>query len=418
MKVSDVMSTAIDSVRTNTSVKDVSKLIFGRGINGVPVCKDGKIVGFITEKDILNKFYPTMHELAQDYVHTSDFEDMEEKIDEIFSLKAEDIMSKNPTTVTSDTPLLRAQSLMNVKKIGRLPVVDAQNHLIGMLTKGDVFRAAVGDRLPFTGEEEYHDWQVRHYDVVTDWEERLKNEMPDLANLLNKHKIKNIIDIGFGTGEHDIALAKEGFNVFGIESSLLMSKAANEKLKKLPEKIGRSVSFIGGNYVNVLSEKKGNFGAAIFMGNAFPHLFTNYQDVLKAVSHALMPKNAIIVLQIINVDKILTVNKRVFDVNFGIPKNKLPTEEQAFLRFFDPPKTKNGTVTFNTVVLDFNGKKWKFRSINSTPVIHLDKDKIKNLLKKNGFNDISFYGGKFLGPLFKDSFDSKVSDILNVVAKR
>lgn len=416
MKVSDIMSTSIDSVRVNTSVEDVSRLIFGRGINGVPVCKDGKLIGFITEKDILKKFYPTMHELAQDYVHASDFENMEGKVDEIFSLQAEDIMSKNPVSVTPDTPLLRAQSLMLVKKVGRLPVVDEKKHLVGILTKGDVFRAIVGDRLPYTGEEEYHDWQVRHYDVITNWEERLKNEIPDLVKLFNKHKIKNILDIGFGTGEHDIALAKTGLNVFGIERSSLMSKAASEKLKKLPA-ISRKLTFVNGNYVDILSEKKENFDAAIFMGNAFPHLFTDYQEVLKAVSCALRPKNAIIVLQIINIEKILTVNKRVFDINFGIPKNKFPLE-QVFLRFFDPPRTRGGSVTLSTAVFDFNGKNWKFRSINSTPVINLNRGKIKNLFKKNGFNNVSFYGGKFLGTLFKNSFNPKESDCLNVVAQR
>ncbi|OGH05167.1 MAG: hypothetical protein A2W22_05855 [Candidatus Levybacteria bacterium RBG_16_35_11] len=417
MKVSNVMSTNIDSVRTNTSVKDVARLIFGRGINGVPVCKDRKLVGFITEKDILAKFYPTIHELAEDYVHASDFESMEKKVDEIFSLKAENIMSKNPVTVSPKMPLLRAQSLMFVKKIGRLPVVDEHDHLIGMLTKGDVFRAAVGDSLPYAGEEEYHDWQVRHYDVVTNWEERLKNEIPDLVNLFKKHKAKRIIDIGYGTGEHDIALAKKGFEVYGIESSFLMAKAANEKLKKLPEAIRRKLTFAAGNYVDVLSDKKEEFDAAIFMGNAFPHLFTNYKEVLKAVSHVLPSKNASIVLQIINIDKMVTVNKRVFDVIFGVPKKKFPAE-QAFLRFFDPPKTRNDTATLNTAVFDSDGRRWKFRSINSTPVIYLSKDKVENLLKKNGFNSISFYGGRFLGPLFRESFKPKESDILNVVAKR
>ena len=62
MKVSDVMSKQVDFVSTNTSVKDVCRLIFGRGINGVPVCKGKKVVGFVTERDILSKFYTSIQD--------------------------------------------------------------------------------------------------------------------------------------------------------------------------------------------------------------------------------------------------------------------------------------------------------------------------------------------------------------------
>jgi len=416
MKVSDIMSTNVDSVKTTTSVRDAAKLIFGRNINGLPVVEGKKIVGFITEKDILGRFYPSVEEYMEDIVHSGDFEETEEKISEILALPVEKIMNLKPVTVKENTPILQAQSLMNLRKIGRLPVVNDKEELIGILTKGDIFRAAVGDRLPFGGEEEYHDWQVRHYDIVTDWEERLRNEIPDLASLFRKEKVKDVLDIGYGTGEHDIALAQEGFNVTGIESSSLMSKAANEKLQKLPEKIRRNLVFLNGKYVEVLSDKKEVFQAAIFMGNAFPHLVSNYQKVLKAVSDSLTPENSIIVMQIINIEKILTVNNRVFDVNFGVPKNKFP-QEQAFFRFFDP-KNKEGHAMLTTTVFDFDGKKWKFRSVNSTPVIQLDTEGIKDLLKKNGFNKVSFFGGKFLGPLFQESFNPKESDLLNVVAQR
>ena len=184
----------------------------------------------------------------------------------------------------------------------------------------------------------------------------------------------------------------------------------------MPEKIRRNLVFLNGKYVEVLSDKKEVFQAAIFMGNAFPHLVSNYQKVLKAVSDSLTPENSIIVMQIINIEKILTVNNRVFDVNFGVPKNKFP-QEQAFFRFFDP-KNKEGHAMLTTTVFDFDGKKWKFRSVNSTPVIQLDTEGIKDLLKKNGFNKVSFFGGKFLGPLFQESFNPKESDLLNVVAQR
>jgi len=232
MVVSDVMSTAVDYVTTNTSVRDIARLIFGKGINGVPVLDKTKLVGFITERDILAKFYPSVEEYMEDPVNTSDFISMEKKVSNILSLSAGKIMSRNPVTVTADTPILKAQSLMFINKIGRLPVVDSKNHLVGIISKGDIFRSVVGDQIPSSAEEEYHDWVSRHYDLVTGWEERLGNEIPDLVKLFNKIGAKNIVDIGCGTGEHDIALAKKGFKVLGLEKSPLMFSKANSKLSK------------------------------------------------------------------------------------------------------------------------------------------------------------------------------------------
>ena len=110
MKVADAMSRHVDHVLPDTKVKDVSLLIFGRGINGVPVCKARKVIGFITERDILSQFYPSLDEYAQDPFREGDFEGMEKKVQDIFEMTADKIMSTNITRVTPSTPLLRAQS--------------------------------------------------------------------------------------------------------------------------------------------------------------------------------------------------------------------------------------------------------------------------------------------------------------------
>lgn len=413
MKVADVMSTALDTVATTTSVKEVCRIIFGRGINGVPVCKDRKIIGFISEKDILSKFHPSIEEYIEDPIHEGDFEAMEEKVDHILALTAEKIMRKSVITVTPDTPLLKALSIMFVNEVGRLPVVDKKKHLIGMITKGDIFRVAVGDRLPFTDEEGYHDWQARHYDIITDWSKRLKNEIPDLVSVFKKNKVKNIIDIGYGTGEHDIALAKEGFNVLGIESSPLMHQEANDKLKNLPQDLQKRLRLEVGNYLKFLTKEKEKYGAAIFMGNAFSHLVPDGKKILSVVNDSLFPQGSVIIIQITNFEKIFKVKDRLYDIKFGKSESGIPSEH-LFLRFYDP--IRDGYLTLNTSIFDNDGKKWKFRTMNSTQIANLNKNSIKKLLEKKGFKKISFYGGMFSGRLFKDSFKPLESDLLNVVA--
>lgn len=147
MKVKNAMSKKVDYTTPKAKVKDVSRLIFVHHVNGLPVLKEKKLVGFITEKDIMLQFFPTMKEFMDDNVHEANFEGMERKISAIFALSADKIMSKKIITVRPDTPLLEAQSLMFVSKVGRLPVVDKKKHLVGIISKGDIFRYLVGKRL-------------------------------------------------------------------------------------------------------------------------------------------------------------------------------------------------------------------------------------------------------------------------------
>lgn len=416
MKVADVMSTHVDFVSTKTKVKDVSRLIFGAGINGIPVCEGKKVIGFVTEKDILSQFFPSIKEFVETPLQSGNFEEMEKKINEILNLPVKEIMSGHPTLVTPDTPILKAEALMLVRKIGRLPVVDSRGRLIGIISKGDIFRAVVGNKLPTTSDEEYHDWLSRHYDIVVDWKKRLKNEIPGLVSLFNKKSVKNVLDIGFGTGEHDIALAKVGFNVTGVESSRLMLQTAKNKLAKLPTSIVNRLKFLTGDYSKVLANKKGQFQAAIFLGNAFPHTAENCMRVLSSTIRALEPENSVLVFQIINYEKVFKKQRGFLDVNYG-SSNLGEKFDHAFLEFYDPRRVNN-MLTLNMEILDYDGKKWKHRSLNSTKIAYFTKERIEKVLKKYGYGKIKFYGGKFMEPLFKKPFVPLESDWLNVIAMR
>ncbi|MBI3366076.1 CBS domain-containing protein [Candidatus Roizmanbacteria bacterium] len=332
MKVSDIMQSQVDFVEADISLSGVARLIFGRGINGVPVCKGKKVVGFVTERDILSKFYPSMQDYMEDPVHSADFEGMEKKLDEILHLPVSEIMSRTPTTITADIPLLKAQSMMMTNKIGRLPVVDEKGNLIGILSKGDIFKAVVGEKLPFEKDEHFHDWLSRRYDIIVDQKARLTKEIPELVRLFRKENVTNVLDIGCGTGVHCIGLAQERFNVVGIDTSSRMIYVANGKIDSLSETVKQKLQFIKSEYKDLDKVLARTFDAAIFMGSGLPH--TNSQQVLKEVSKVLN-KKAIIICQVSNYDKVVKLNRRLYD--FNIRKSPFPEErEQAFLRFYDP----------------------------------------------------------------------------------
>lgn len=113
---------------------------------GLPVCTGtkNKLVGFITDQDILSQCFPSMKEYVEDVVHARDFDGMEEKLKEIMKMKVKDVMSESVVYIDKDSSLLKAESLMKTKDVARLPVVDSTGNLIGILTKRDIFRSLVG----------------------------------------------------------------------------------------------------------------------------------------------------------------------------------------------------------------------------------------------------------------------------------
>jgi CBS domain-containing protein len=146
MKVRDIFQRKVDFTTPEATLLDAAKVIFGHNHKGVPVVKLPKkrLVGFITEQDILSQLFPNIKDIIEDYVHARDFELMEGKVKPILTQKVKDVMNKNVIAIHIDEPVLEAESIMKLKDISRLPVVDDKGNLIGIVSKGDIFRALVG----------------------------------------------------------------------------------------------------------------------------------------------------------------------------------------------------------------------------------------------------------------------------------
>ena len=417
MKVSDVMSKMVDYVKPDDDVSKVALLIFGRNINGVPVCEGKKVVGFVTEKDILNKFFPSIQEFIEDTVHESNFLEMEEKASTILSLPVSKIMSKNPVTVTPDTPLLKAQSLMTVKEIGRLPVVDEDNKLIGMISKGDVFKSLVGKQIIFSENEDYNDFLSKTYYSTIDWEDRLRKEIPDLLKLFEKHNVKTVLDVGCGTGDYAIELAKRGYIVVGTDRSRAMISEANRRKVGLSSKQYGNVHFWHKDTEEFLFEMDIKFDAILVMGNALSHNPENYRRLIKRMASSLFD-NGVVVFQTANFEKVLKATQRIWNVNF-VPVNNEPIREYCFIQFYDKPY-KGRTILKTFAIFAFDGIRWKWSGIRNSLMAYTNEERIKSILKNEGFTKIETFGGAFDGRhwdyLFRKPFVPLESDWLNVIA--
>jgi CBS domain-containing protein len=131
MKVSEVMTRSIDFVTPTMTVREALKILFTKQHRGMPVVmpRSKKVVGFVTDQDILSKCFPSMEEYMADIVHARDFTAMEAKLKDIMKLKVKNIMYTDVTVISEDEQIMKAEVIMKLRNISRLPVVDKRFRL-------------------------------------------------------------------------------------------------------------------------------------------------------------------------------------------------------------------------------------------------------------------------------------------------
>ncbi len=140
MLVRDVMSTGVVTVKETDTVRSVVLKMVARHCGAIPVVDDsGKLVGLVAVRDVMLPLYPNYGEYIHDSVHSRDFVSMEEGYSDVLKKNVEEVMSKNPLTVSPDDPILEVASYMGLKHFRRIPVV-GNGKLVGMISIGDINR--------------------------------------------------------------------------------------------------------------------------------------------------------------------------------------------------------------------------------------------------------------------------------------
>jgi CBS domain-containing protein len=142
MRVKDLMVKEVVTVAPETSLKDVATILAERGISGLPVVDGGKVVGVVSEADILMKAQapePTRGALGR-LLHPQS----QEEVEKLGARTAGEAMSSPAVTIDAVASIAEAASLMVQRGINRLPVVE-NGRLAGILTRADVVRAFTRD---------------------------------------------------------------------------------------------------------------------------------------------------------------------------------------------------------------------------------------------------------------------------------
>lgn len=144
LTVRDVMTTSVLTVRPDTPLKDVARLLIDAGIAGVPVVDaSGAVVGVVSEGDFLIKEQGAdaiRHRRMAALLGESAATRLQRE--KLAARTAGEAMSAPPVTIRPERPIREAAALMTEKRVNRLPVVDA-GQLLGIVTRADLLRAYV-----------------------------------------------------------------------------------------------------------------------------------------------------------------------------------------------------------------------------------------------------------------------------------
>jgi CBS domain-containing protein len=139
MLVKDLMSTKIVTIDKDTLYEEAAKILYDNKLTGAPVVDDGKIIGFVSEKDLFRVLFPFYRNYYKHPESYTDNEDRESKANEIRKHKIERFMKSNVLTIRPNLPVLSAGALMLANGIHRLPVVDNGN-LIGIIDRQTIYK--------------------------------------------------------------------------------------------------------------------------------------------------------------------------------------------------------------------------------------------------------------------------------------
>ncbi len=150
MLVREAMNRNVILLHPDMTLREASEIFAREGISGAPVVDDeGKLVGILTAKDILRAIKSRMENVGI-YVFPTPFDFIDivpvepaqsDVFKEISRMRVGDVMERRVHHVHEDEDIYFALELLVKNKVSRLPVVDKEGRVVGILTRSDLLRA-------------------------------------------------------------------------------------------------------------------------------------------------------------------------------------------------------------------------------------------------------------------------------------
>jgi CBS domain-containing protein len=120
MKVKDISLKEVHSADSTTTVNEAASMMKRHGVGILPVCEDGRLLGMLTDRDIVIGCVAAGMDVKE--------------------CQVKEFMTSEPVTIAPNMDIEEAAEVMGKEQVRRLPVVEDGN-LVGMLSLGDIAMA-------------------------------------------------------------------------------------------------------------------------------------------------------------------------------------------------------------------------------------------------------------------------------------
>ena len=148
MKVRDIMTTEVVVAHPDTSVNLIARLMSGRSISGVPVVEGDRVVGLVTELDLILRNTrlepPAFFQLLDAQIPLETPGHYQERLRHMLGTHARDVMREKVATVGPDDDLEALADLMFKRHVNPVPVVEG-GKLVGIVSRSDIIKIMARD---------------------------------------------------------------------------------------------------------------------------------------------------------------------------------------------------------------------------------------------------------------------------------
>ena len=236
------------------------------------------------------------------------------------------------------------------------------------------------------------------YDLMTNFAKRFVHEKPFFNMIAQQYGIKSALDAGSGTGFHSILMGQLGVSVTALD----LSKRMLERTRVHASDAGLDIETIQSGFLDLPDSTKKKYDAVLCLGNSLPHLLTS-KNLEKSVRNfaALLNPGGILLLQLLNYDRILANMERVQSVK--------EQDGVTFVRFYEFHKDH---VVFNIL---------KLRKENGRIEQEIESIKLRPIVKKELVHAVDAAGRSHVrvhGSIAMDDFQIGTSKDLVVFAQK
>ncbi|AOT71699.1 CBS domain-containing protein [Geosporobacter ferrireducens] len=145
MKAKDIMNRQIITVTEEMTVDETARILLDNKISGVPVVDEqNKVIGIVSETDLIYRekhlHIPSFISILDGVIFLESTKELEYQVRKMAAFKVKDVMTKKVLTIHEDTELEDIVDKIVEKKINRLPVIDSEGKLVGIVTRSDILR--------------------------------------------------------------------------------------------------------------------------------------------------------------------------------------------------------------------------------------------------------------------------------------